>query len=377
MDTEETLMTYSRNQIKDNGYIPRVIAWEVTRRCPMSCLHCRAASRDGFYAGELSTAECFKILENIASFAQPIVVLTGGEPLSRNDIFRIARYGSDLGLRMVMAPCGLDMTAETARHIREADIKCISISVDGAKVETHDAIRGRKGAFESAMRTLQVVRDNGLSFQINTVVSKQNVDELPALLRMAEEWGADTFNPFMLVPTGRGREMGDQQLNSRRYESVLNWLAEENGRASIPIRVTCGPQYQRILRQIEDGDVINKRPSGGCLGGKSFAFISHRGKVQICGFLDLECGDLRQNGYNFQEIWHTSPIFREVRQVRSYGGRCGRCEYRQLCGGCRARAYANRGNYMDEDPCCSYVPGPERSQARAGVANPSSGLKMR
>lgn len=332
---------------------PRVIAWELTRRCPLSCKHCRAAAGDD-REGELSTEECRRVLESIAAFASPILILTGGEPMVRDDVYEIAGRATELGLRVVMAPSGVLLNEKTVRKILDSGVRMISISLDGADAESHDSFRGQEGAFEAALRGIEVAKQAGLKFQINTTVTRDNAGELPRLLDLARELGAVTFNPFMLVPTGRGKALADRELPPERYEEVLWWLADQRESRDIPIRVTCGPHFQRILRQ---GDyTVDGRPQGGCLGGKSFAFISYRGKVQICGFLEVECGDLRDNGYDFGEIWRESPMLRRIRDVDSYGGRCGYCEYRRVCGGCRARAYAATGDYMAEEPRCSYQP---------------------
>ncbi|MHC4480867.1 MAG: siroheme decarboxylase subunit beta [Planctomycetota bacterium] len=333
--------------------VPRLIAWEVTRYCVLACKHCPGAARQAHYEGELTTEECFKLLENIASFASPIIILTGGEPMARPDVCEIACRGTELGLRVVMAPCGVLLNDETAAGLVASGIEHIAISLDGATAQSHDAFRGVEGAFEAALEGLQAAKRAGLSFQINTTVSRHNVHELPRILGLAVELGADVFNPFLLVPTGRGRNLADQEISPRRYEETLNWLAEQQERPDIGIRVTCAPHYQRILRS---------RPGGqpghgvGCMGGKSFAFISHRGKVQICGFLDVECGDVRQEDYDFRRIWETSEVMRRIRDMDSYGGRCGYCEFRAVCGGCRARAYALSGDYLAEEPYCVYEP---------------------
>ena len=335
--------------------LPRLIAWEVTRTCPMNCRHCRAAARHGPYAGELSTQECFSLLDNIASFSKPIIILTGGEPMTRADIYDIAARGVKLGLPVVMAPCGLLLNDETAAKIVQAGIRLISISLDGATARTHDAFRAYDGSFDACLSGIAAATRAGLPFQINTTVSRHNVEELPAILDLAVQLGAKVFNPFLLVPTGRGKELMEQELSPDQYERTLRWLAGQQGRKDIPIRVTCAPHYQRIVRQcgLEAGPAEASR---GCIGGKAFAFVSHVGKVQICGFLDVECGDLRREGMDFRKIWETSEVFRRIRDVDSYRGRCGYCEYRQVCGGCRARAYAAGGDYLGEEPFCAYQP---------------------
>ncbi len=333
---------------------PRIIAWEVTRACPLACRHCRASARHAPYEGELSTDECRRLVENIASFARPLLILTGGEPMLRPDLYEIAGYAIGRGLPVALAPCGPRIDDEAARRMVEIGIRQISISVDGAAAASHDAFRGVPGAFEGTMRGIEAARRAGLPFQINTTVTRLNVGELGAILDWAVRVGATCFNPFLLVPTGRGKELEGQALSAEEYEETLRWLAGQEGRDDIGIRVTCAPHYQRILR--EEGVAPSADAPHGCLGGKAFAFISHRGKVQICGFLEVECGDVRATDFDFARIWRTSEVFRRVRRPDDYGGTCGACEYRRICGGCRARAFAATGDYLAAEPLCLYEP---------------------
>jgi heme b synthase len=350
------------------GGLPQLIAWEVTRCCILSCKHCRAAARPTPYANEFTTAECFRLLDNIASFAKPIIILTGGEPMLRPDIYEIAAYATRIGLPVVMAPCGVLLDEQAAGKIVQSGIRAISISLDGATAASHDAFRGVSGAFDSALRGIEAAKKAGLSFQINTTVTQHNLAELPQILELSLRLGAKTFNPFLLVPTGRGKELADQEITPQQYEETLLWLARQQDRTDIQIRVTCAPHYQRILRQ-RQGAAHPSRPSKGCMGGQSFAFISHTGKVQICGFLDIECGDVRAENFDFRKIWETSEVFLRLRDPHSYGGRCGACEFHRVCGGCRARAYAMTGDYLAEEPFCTYQP--KRDAARREEPGPA------
>ena len=347
-------MSHPGSHGADGRHLPRLIAWEVTRSCMLACKHCRAAAQTTPYEGELSTQECFKLLDNIASFAKPIIILTGGEPMLRDDIYDIAAYAHKLELPVVMAPCGVLIDDETAAKIVQSGIRRISISLDGATAESHDAFRGVPGAFEASVRGIEAAKRAGLDFQINTTVSRHNLAELEAIRDLAVSLGARVFNPFLLVPTGRGKALADQEITPEEYEETLRWLAGQQEGSAIQIRVTCAPHYQRILR--EEGYKPGPHGGVGCMGGKSFAFISHRGKVQICGFLDIECGDVRSENLDFKKVWETSEVFLSVRDVNSYHGRCGYCEYRKICGGCRARAYALSGDYLNEEPYCVHQP---------------------
>ncbi|NQU42758.1 heme b synthase [bacterium] len=349
---------------EEKQHIPRLIAWEVTRSCNLNCRHCRAAARFGPYENEFSAEECFRVLENVAGFCKPIIILTGGEPMLREDIWDIARRGTELGLRMVMAPCGKLVTEEAAGRMLDSGIKRISLSLDGATAESHDAFRRVEGSFDDVILAAGNARAAGLEFQINTTVTRQNIGELERILDLVIRMGAVSYHPFLLVPTGRGKELADQELSPEEYEKVLNWIYEKREDLPIQFKPTCAPHYYRILRQREreKGRAVTPQTHGldamskGCMGGQAFAFISHVGKVQICGFLEVECGDLREVEYDFERVWRNSPVFIEMRDIDHYHGRCGYCEYRKVCGGCRARAFAMTGDYLAEEPFCVYEP---------------------
>jgi len=347
-------MTDKHKHEHGKKHLPHLIAWEVTRSCMLACKHCRAAARPEPYSGELSTEECFALLDNIASFSKPIIILTGGEPMLREDIYDIATHATSLDLPVVMAPCGMLVDDESVAKMKVAGIRAISISLDGATAQSHDDFRGVPGAFGGAIKGIEAARRGGLDFQINTTVTRHNRSELDAIRKLTIDLGATIFNPFLLVPTGRGKDLADQELSPQQYEDALHWLADQQLAGEIPIRVTCAPHYQRISRQ--KGVKPGARQVKGCMGGQGFAFISHLGKVQICGFLDVECGDVRAEGLDFQKIWENSPLFCQMRDIDSYHGRCGYCEYRKVCGGCRARAYAISGDYLDEEPFCTHQP---------------------
>ncbi len=355
---------------KKKVWLPRLIAWELTRSCNLDCIHCRAAARFGPYPNELTTEECLAFLDDVASFSDPIMIMTGGEPMMRDDIWEIAKHGTDLGLRMVMAPCGFLVTEETARKIMEVGIKRVSFSIDGATAESHDNFRRVDGAFASVMKAIENCKKVGLEFQVNTTISKHNLHELPRILELVIKLGAKAHHPFLLVPTGRGSELKDQEISPEDYEKTLTWFYEMRDKVPLQFKPTCAPHYYRIFRQGEREKGITVTPqthgldamSKGCMGGQSFAFVSHVGKVQICGFLETECGDIRKEP--FSSIWNTSEVFKQMRAWDDYKGRCGYCEYRSVCGGCRARAYAFTGDYMEEEPFCTYEPGEGAKRAR-------------
>lgn len=333
---------------------PRLIAFEVTRRCRYSCRHCRAnAGPSG--EDDLTTKDCKKILKAVAKYKKCILILTGGEPMERGDIYELIRYGRKLGLRPVLATCGYLINEKTIIRLKKAGIMALSFSLDGVNAETHNKFRGTKGAFESAINAAQIARKARVRFQINTTISKINVDEVIGIAELAKELGAYCFNPFILVPTGRGREIADEILDPVEYEALLNELLRIKLKAEIKVRVTCGPQFARVCRQAEAKGLAED--VAGCMGGRGFGFISYRGDVQICGFLDVPAGNLIENNFDFGRIWEESEFLKEVRNVSNYKGNCGICEYVGICGGCRARAYAMSGDYLGDDPVCSYKPG--------------------
>jgi len=352
--------TLSKSQL---GSELRLIAWEITRNCNLACLHCRAAATMGPYSDELDTESACQLLDQIAEVGQPIIILTGGEPLLRSDIFDIAAYGTRKGLRMVMAPNGTLITEENAQKMAASGVKRISISLDGATKESHDAFRGVDGAYDAAIRGIQLAKGAGIDFQVNTTITKTNLDQIPTIQKLAEDLGAVAHHIFLLVPTGRGKYMLDQEITAAEYETTLNWFYDQKGKTRLQLKATCAPHYYRILRQRakQEGKSVTFQTHGldavtrGCLGGTSFCFISHQGIVQPCGFLDLNCGDVTKT--SFADIWNTSENFLALRDVDNLKGKCGRCEYRKVCGGCRARAYEATGDFLAEEPLCSYQPG--------------------
>jgi len=355
----------------------RMIAWELTRSCNLACVHCRASAERGSYPGELSTQEVFRVMDEIASFSKPVIILTGGEPLLRADIFVIltggepllradifdlASYGTARGFRMVMATNGTLFTEETVQKMKTSGIQRISISIDGPTAETHDAFRKVKGSFEGSLRGIEMAKKGGIEFQINTTITQINLHLIPDILRLAVNLGAVALHIFLLVPTGRGKELKDQEISALDYEKTLHWFYEQTDKVPLQLKATCAPHYYRILRQQakKEGKKITPKTHGldamtrGCLGGISFCFISHVGQVQPCGYLELNCGNVREK--SFQEIWANSEFFKNLRNTDGYQGKCGRCEYRKVCGGCRARAYELSGEYMAEEPYCIYEP---------------------
>ncbi len=347
----------------------RMVAWEVTRSCNLACVHCRASALCGPYPGELDTEKCLRLIDEIAEVGNPVIILTGGEPLLRPDIYDIAAYGDKKGLRMVLATNGTFVTDEVARKLIASGIRRVSVSIDGPDPASHDAFRGVPGAFQEAMAGIEAMKRVGMEFQINTTITQKNLAQIREIHDLVHGLGAAAHHIFLLVPTGRGKEMAEQAISPLEYEETLNWFYEEGVDCGIQLKATCAPHYYRIFHQRK-----KERPGGpaqvpsagggghplntmtrGCLGGISFCFISHTGQVQPCGYLELDCGQVTKQ--NFPEIWKESKVFRDVRDLSLYEGKCGNCEFIRVCGGCRARAYEATGNYLAEEPLCIYQPG--------------------
>ncbi|MEW5735707.1 MAG: heme b synthase [Thermodesulfobacteriota bacterium] len=341
---------------------PRLVAWETTRNCNLSCVHCRAAAERGPYAGELSTDEGRALIDALARTGSPILIMTGGEPLLRPDIFTLARHARDKGLRAVMAVNGTLVTPEIAREMAGAGIARISVSLDGPDPETHDRFRGVPGAFEGALSGIENAKAAGIEFQINTTITQLNFGLIEKIQDLAVRIGAAAHHIFLLVPTGRGKYILDQAINADQYEEALTWFYNQRDKTPMALKATCAPHYYRILRQKarEEGKEVSFETHGldavtrGCLAGTGFAFVSHVGRVQPCGFLDVEAGDVRRQP--FDEIWKSSPVFNRLRDLGCLTGKCKACEYRRVCGGCRARAFEATGDFMAEEPLCSYLP---------------------
>jgi len=369
----------------------RMVAWEVTRSCNLACGHCRASAVRGPYEGELDTKKCLRLLDEIAAVGKPVIILTGGEPLLRPDIYEIAAYGDQKGLRMVLATNGTLVTGEVAVKLIRSGIKRVSISIDGPEADSHDAFRGVPGAFAGAMTGITAMKQAGLEFQINTTITQANLPQIREIHDLAHRLGAAAHHIFLLVPTGRAKEMADQAITPLAYEETLNWFYEEGLSCAIQLKATCAPHYYRIFHQRhkerhrEAGKATRPASAGasaghptaageggqplhamtrGCLGGSAFCFISHTGQVQPCGYLELDCGRITDKG--FAEVWNESEIFQDLRDLGRYKGKCGRCEFIRVCGGCRARAYETTGDYLAEEPFCVYEPGKAKQELGYG-----------
>ncbi len=360
-----------------SDFIPRWIAWETTQKCNLRCIHCRCSPEPASPGGELTTGEGKKLLGEIAELSKPVVVLSGGEPLLRDDIFELAGFGASLGLRMCMATNGSLITDEICRRMRQADIRMVSLSLDGSDASVHDDFRQCPGSFDGVIRAATLFRENGQRFLINSSFTRRNRHDIANTFRLARDLGAEAWYLFMIVPTGRGADIINELISGKEYEEILDWhYRQELREDGILMRPTCAPHYYRIVSQrAKDEKSGFKRRTlsfstgggKGCIAAQQICMIDSFGNVKPCSYFHRIAGNIRQ--IPFREIWENAEIFRDLRDFKSYRGKCGCCEYLSICGGCRARADAIHGHYLEEEPFCSYLP----ARARRIVSdNPAS-----
>jgi radical SAM protein with 4Fe4S-binding SPASM domain len=390
----------------------------LTKGCNLRCIHCRASATELSSPEDLSTQAARDIIDQIAAVSSAILVLSGGEPLFRKDIFQLAQYGTDKGLRVALATNGTLVTKEVAERIVASGVKRVAISLDGADAITHDKFRGIPGAFDAAIAGFRNLKALGMSVQINTTIARHNAHQLPDVLELARSLGADALHTFLLVPVGCGVDIAaEQMVPPEEYERMLNWFYDRSLEGGIELKATCAPHYFRVVRQrrvaehrsaaaaeaahsselpqngpskgplgteaprigatemtMPGSTGIELKPHGighavghpgshptdmnamtkGCLAGTAVCFISHQGEVYPCGYLPALAGDLKKQ--SFADIWQNSFVFNQLRDTNNLQGKCGCCEFRNVCMGCRARAYAVTGNYLDEEPFCVYEP---------------------
>ncbi len=343
---------------------PKWIAWEIIGVCNLNCIHCRSASSVSSDPGRFGLKEAYELIDELASFGTPTVVLTGGEPLLREDWHLIARYGTRKGLRMCMATNGTLVTDEVCELMKESGIQMVSVSIDGSTPEIHDDFRRQPGAFEGTMNAIRLFKKHGIPFLINSSFTKRNQNDIENVYRLAKSLKPAAWYMFMIVPVGRGKEVMEELIDKEDYEKILEWhffmeLQEEE----MLVRPTCAPMYYRICIQLAKKHGISYRRRSlkfstggakGCVAAQSIAFIDCFGNVKPCSYFPLSAGNIFEKG--FRKIWEESELFNDLRDFPRYKGRCGSCEYLKVCGGCRARAYAVHGDYMQEEPFCSYTP---------------------
>lgn len=371
----------------------RLVFWETTKACNLTCKHCRAVPQTRVGPHELQTPQALKLMDQIAEVGKPVLVMSGGEPLFRHDLFELGAYGVSLGFRMALATNGTLIDDRIAKRIADTGFSRVAISLDGANPSTHDVFRGLPGSHAKALNGIRALREAGVSVQINSTVAKHNVAEVTALYDLALALGADALHLFMLVPVGCGLELAPTaMLPADEYERVLHWFDERSKTAPIDLKATCAPHYyriraQRLEEERRDGDFSGSfiapgtrakaaptllhggghgqhlsAMTRGCLAGTAVCFISNVGEVYPCGYLPVSAGDTKVTP--FKDIWNGSTMFNELRDYDTLQGKCGECRYDAICGGCRARAYAATGSYLAEEPFCSYQPALDEKKTR-------------
>ncbi len=369
----------------------RLLFWETTAGCNLECVHCRRLDvSHELMQTDLTTAEGKTLIDQVASVGRPVLVFSGGEPLMRPDIFELAGYAKDQGLLIALATNGTLVDSAMAERIAATGFDRVSVSLDGADASTHDLFRGIPGSFDLTMQALGHMRRAGVPTQVNCTIAKHNKDQIEAVLRLAEEAGSVAAHYFLLVPVGCGEEIADDQmLDTQEVEERLNLIARLEQKTALQLKPTCAPHYYRVIRQQAraEGRPMPARNDGagrpqgagghphaqgsapgghppeagalhsitkGCLAGTAVCFVSHEGEVFPCGYLPIAAGNIRKQ--HFAEIWRDSAIFNEFRDPSTLTGKCGGCEYKMVCSGCRARAYYEYGDYLAEEPYCAFEP---------------------
>ncbi len=353
----------------DFDQAPFTIAWEVTRACAYACVHCRADAQQKRDPRELTTAEARALVDRLAAFGNaPILVFTGGDPMMRPDLFELIAYATQKGLRCSLTPTATALpTRERLEKVRDAGIRRIALSLDAPRPEVHDNFRQVQGSWQRTMDILHRAQDVGLSVQVNTTVSKHNVDILHEMVPFIQEVNAVQWSVFFLVPTGRAQ--AQNMITAEQHEQVFNWLYDLSQEAPFDIKSTAAPMYRRVAiqrkRKEADGKPVTfqgagfqyadglNRPTKGVNDGNGFLFISHIGEIQPSGFLPITAGNVRSD--DIVEVYRHSPLFTDLRAPEKIKGRCGICEFRDVCGGQRGRAYGLTGDYLASDPACVYV----------------------
>jgi AdoMet-dependent heme synthase len=354
----------------DFSLAPFTIAWEVTRACAFACVHCRADAQHRSHPDELNTQEALILIDRLKDFGSPILVFTGGDPMMRRDLFTLIEHASQQGLRCSLTPTATALpTIERLEKARDAGIKRLALSLDAPTPEAHDAFRQVPGSWERTMRILHNARQVGLSAQVNTTISRFNLHLLPEMVPFIEEVGAVQWSLFFLVPTGRAQLKW--MITSEEHEEVFNWLYDLSKNAPFDIKATAAPMYRRVAierrrkEQGNNGQVTFQgagfqyadgldRPVKGVNDGNGFLFISHTGDIMPSGFLPLKTGNVRKD--DVIEVYRHHPVFRSLRDPWLLKGKCGVCDYRDVCGGQRGRAYGVTGDYLQSDPACAYEP---------------------
>lgn len=371
----------------DFDQAPWLVIWETTQACDLACLHCRACAVPKRDPLELSTDEAKRMMRAVRRFGSPLFVLTGGDPLKRHDTVELVRYGASIGLRMAMTPSGTPlMTPDILHQLKDAGLSRLAVSLDGATAEQHDAFRGVRGSFDWTVKMLEAARDLGLSTQINTTISRYNVHDLEALIALMQRLGISLWSVFFIVPTGRAR--GEDIASSEEFEAVMHRLYDLSKTAPFDIKTTAAPHYRRVIMQRQKAErrqgLRDEAPTAMTAGigfslpdgvgrakgvndGDGFLFVSHRGDLYPSGFMPMRAGNVRED--DLVQVYREHPLFTALRDHERLKGKCGSCEFRTVCGGSRARAYAMTGDPLESDPYCAYEPPAYRKLIERGEAD--------
>ena len=362
---------------------PFIVIWELTRACELKCLHCRAEAQYTRNPRELTFEEGKKLIDEIYSMDNPMLVFTGGDPLMRPDVFDIAEYAINKGVRVSMTPSATpNVTKEAIQKAKDVGLSRWAFSLDGPTAEVHDHFRGTSGSFDLTMNAIKYLHELEIPIQINTVVSRYNVDVLEEMAKLVEDLNCVLWSVFFLVPTGRGKD--SDMVSPVEHEKVFRWLYELSKKVSFDIKTTAAQHYRRVVIQekmrenktddqrikYEDAlmngltgqiDGLGRAPKG-VNDGNGFVFISHIGDVYPSGLLPIKAGNVREK--SLADIYRNSPLFQDLRHPDKFKGKCGVCEFRYVCGGSRSRAYAMTGDYLESEPFCVYIPKALRTKGK-------------
>ena len=379
---------------------PYLVIWETTQACDLACVHCRACAQPVRNPFELSNQEAKGLIDQVAEMRVPVFVLTGGDPLKRPDIFELVEYARGKGVHTSMTPSATPLlTRDAIAQLKQRGLARLAVSLDGSTAEIHDAFRRVPGSYDCTLNAIRWARELGLPVQINTTIARRNLDDFDAMVRLLEKTDIALWSVFFLVPTGRGQSA--DLVTAEEFEMIFEKLYRVSARVKFDIKTTEAQHYRRFLlqRRAEEkkkgeatartlvpaaqafpaalgGDGIARAPRG-LNDGKGFVFVSHVGEVFPSGFLPLAAGNIRRQ--RLADLYRESPLFRMLRDTSQLKGKCGACEFKDICGGSRARAYALTGDVMAEEPCCVYQPKqlgfrPASCAGPAGVFSPSQEL---
>ena len=361
-----------KKNIHSANQLMRLLFWETTIKCNLSCSHCRRLESDEAAITDMSTEQGKGLIQQLALLGSkqpfmPVLVFSGGEPLCRDDIFELIGEAKAAGIVPALATNGTLVDANIAQKIADSGIVRVAVSLDGATAEVHNRLRNLEGSFESALDGVRNLADKKVAFQINITLTKQNAHQLKEVYELAESIGAVALHVFMLVPVGCGQVLAETDiLSPQEYEEKLLEICQLDSLGQLQVKVTCGPHYERVIRQqglhqarskqiSADGNMPRHgKASKGCLAGLGVLFVGHQGDVFPCGYLPVKCGNVLEN--DLEQIWYKNQDLARMRDSSALEGKCGICGYREICGGCRARAFGLTNNYMAEEPFCVYIP---------------------